>query len=123
YTAGDAARIVLEPNSSGGAYAAVDEVAAAYLMADLPLGSRLRVIGGARLERWRLDMDVQPTSRGTIRIERENTDVLPSLALNADLAENQTLRLSASRTLARPEYRELAPVSYRDMLGEREVFG
>jgi hypothetical protein len=45
------------------------------------------------------------------------------LALNAKLGRDQTLRLSATQSLSRPEYRELAPISYRDMLGEREIFG
>jgi hypothetical protein len=123
YTEGSAANLTIEPNSSGGAYGATDEVSAVYAMLELPIGSRLRVIGGARAERWELDMTAEPTSRAMITIARANTDVLPSLALNAKLSESQTLRLSASRTLARPEYRELAPISYRDMLGDREVFG
>src|SRR6185436_11192250 len=68
-------------------------------------------------------MTAEPTSRALITINRTNTDLLPSVAVNAVLTRNQTLRLSASQTLARPEYRELAPISYRDMLGDREVFG
>ncbi len=123
YTQGDAAKILLEPNAAGGSYNATDDVTAGYAMAEVPLGPRVRVIGGARVEKWDLSMDAEPVSRGTITIDRTNTDVLPSLALNVRLAEGQTLRFSASRTLARPEYRELAPISYRDMLGEREVFG
>jgi hypothetical protein len=123
YTEGGASNITLEPNSSGGAYNAKDQVGAGYAMTELPLGSSLRLIGGARVERWDLDMTAEPTNRRLIRIARTNTDVLPSLALNAKLGETQNLRLSASQTLARPEYRELAPISYRDMLGDREVFG
>ena len=123
HTEGDAARITLEPNSAGGTYSATDRVAAGFVLGDLAVGSRLRLVAGARVERWALDMEVEPTSRGVIRIERRNTDVLPSLALNIRLSRDQMLRLSASQTLARPEYRELAPVSYRDMLGSREVFG
>jgi TonB-dependent receptor len=92
-------------------------------MADIPLGNWLTLVGGARLEHWALAMDVQPTSGALVPISRSNSDVLPSLAMNAKLSENQTLRLSAALSLARPEYRELAPISYRDMLGEREVFG
>src|SRR5690606_38317378 len=102
YTEGDLARITIEPNSAGGTYSATDRVTAGFVLADLALGSRLRLVGGARVERWALDMDAEPTSRGVVRIERRNTDVLPSLALNVRLAENQTLRLSASQTLARP---------------------
>lgn len=123
YTEGDARRITIEPNSSGGTYSAQDHVTAGFAMAEVPLGGRVRVIGGARVEQWNLDMEVEPTSRALINIARSNTDVLPSLAVNVKLRDDQTLRLSASQTLARPEYRELAPVSYRDMLGEREVFG
>lgn len=123
YTQGSEARITLEPNNAGGNYHAADNVAAGYAMADVPIGGRLRLIGGVRVEQWKLDMTAQPTSGANITIGRQNTDLLPSLALNAKLSANQTLRLSATQTLARPEYRELAPISYRDMLGEREVFG
>ena len=123
YTLADSAKVTLEPNLSGGDYTATEKISAGYAMAEIPLGSRVRLIGGARLEQWHLDMGVQPTSRGMFDIERKNNDVLPSLALNVKLSDDQNLRLSASQTLARPEYRELAPISYRDMLGEREVFG
>ena len=46
-----------------------------------------------------------------------NTDVLPSLLINTKLTEMQNLRFGITRTLARPEYRELAPVTFRDVLG------
>jgi outer membrane receptor protein involved in Fe transport len=123
YTDPDSNRIVLEPNSAGGTYDALDQVGSGYGMAEIPIGSRIRIIGGARVEEWHLDMHVQPTSLGLLRLKRRNTDVLPSLAINTTLTPNQTLRLSASQTLARPEYRELAPVSYRGMSGEQEEFG
>jgi hypothetical protein len=123
YTQGSAQRLTLEPNNAGGRYSANDRVSAGYGLAEIPVGSRLRIIGGARFERWRLDMDAQPVASGDVKILRTNNDVLPSLALNLKLTDRQSLRLSASQTLSRPEYRELAPISYRDMLGDREVFG
>jgi TonB-dependent receptor len=43
--------------------------------------------------------------------------VLPSLAFNYKLTDAQNIRLSASRTLARPEYRELADITTRDVIG------
>jgi TonB-dependent receptor len=49
--------------------------------------------------------------------------VLPSAALNVKLTEAQSLRLSVSRTLARPEYRELSPVASRDVIGGDNVEG
>jgi hypothetical protein len=123
YTEGSSQKLTLEPNNSGGSYSATDDVTAGYVMAEIPLGARIRVVGGARVERWDLDMNAEPVARGVVNIRRSNTDVLPSVAVNVKLSENHTLRISASQTLSRPEYRELAPISYRDMLGEREVFG
>ncbi|MGE0441351.1 MAG: carboxypeptidase regulatory-like domain-containing protein [Gemmatimonadales bacterium] len=123
YTEGSNTKITIEPNTAGGSYNAVDKVTAGYAMAEVPLGRSLRVVGGARVEQWDLDMQADPVAAAVVDITRKNTDVLYSLALNANLTEAQTLRISASQTLARPEYRELAPISYRDMLGEREVFG
>jgi len=123
YTEGDVLRLRVEPNTAGGSYAADEKVSAGYAMLDVPLVPRARLVGGARLERWNLVLDSEPTSRGVVSTRRSLTDVLPALALNLELSADQMLRLSASQTLSRPEYRELSPISYRDLIGEREVFG
>jgi outer membrane receptor protein involved in Fe transport len=49
--------------------------------------------------------------------------VLPALALNVKLNEAQRVRLSLSRTLARPEYRELSPIKTRDVLNGDDLEG
>jgi TonB-dependent receptor len=51
-------------------------------------------------------------------VTRTYYDVLPAVALNMALTERQILRLSGSQTLARPEYREIAGISNRDINGE-----
>jgi outer membrane receptor protein involved in Fe transport len=53
----------------------------------------------------------------------DDTDVLPSLALNIALSRNSNLRASVSQTLSRPEYRELSSVGYFDVLGGLTVYG
>jgi outer membrane receptor protein involved in Fe transport len=58
-----------------------------------------------------------------VTVERDYTDILPALAAIVGFRENHQLRLSASRTLARPEYRELAPITYREVLGGEQVIG
>jgi outer membrane receptor for ferrienterochelin and colicin len=108
----------------GGSYTAEDRLAAAYALVDVGVGARLRLIGGARVEHSELDLTAQSTL-GTeqTRIAPRYTDVLPSLALNLELTGEQNLRLSLSQTLARPEYRELADVQYREVLGGDNVRG
>jgi outer membrane receptor protein involved in Fe transport len=43
--------------------------------------------------------------------------------LNVKLSEYQNLRISASQTLARPEYRELVPIKSRDVLNGDDLEG
>lgn len=113
----------VRPMSQGGSYTANDKLLAGYGMAEFGLGERLRLIGGARVERSEVDVVATPTLGEAIRSTPSFTDVLPSLALNFALTEQQNLRFSASQTLSRPEYRELAEVMYRDVIGAENVRG
>ena len=92
-------------------------------MAEVPLVSRLRVIGGARYESDNLEVDAVSTLGSPVYTVKKWNDVLPSLALNLQLTDAQQLRLSGSRTLARPEYRELSPIMSRDVVGGENVQG
>ncbi|HEX8904715.1 MAG TPA: TonB-dependent receptor [Longimicrobiaceae bacterium] len=102
----------ISASTSGGFYTARDRVAAGYLMGEWTFAGRFRVIGGARVERWMLDLEADPIQGAPVPVTRRGTDVLPSLALNVELGDRQNLRFSASQTLARPEYREVAPVQF-----------
>ena len=110
--------------SAGGSYHARDRVTAGYSLIDAPISCRVRLIAGARLEDWSLRLDqkvILVADPATPR--RHNVDVLPSAAINISLTESQKLRLSASRTLSRPEYREISSITARDVIGERSTTG
>ena len=111
------------PLSQGGSYVARDQLSAGFLMAEVPVGERLRIVGGARYESDRLGVDAQSTLGSPVSTEKLWNDVLPSLAINLKLTNVQQLRMSASRTLARPEYRELSPIISRDVVGGENLQG
>jgi outer membrane receptor protein involved in Fe transport len=111
------------PLAQGGSYDAHDELAAGYLMTEIGLSSRARLIGGARVERDRLTVNALSTLGSPLSIHKNWDDVLPSLALNVQLNDGQQARFSVSRTLARPEYREIAPIETRDVLNGDDVLG
>lgn len=111
------------PLSQGGSYGALDELGAGYATVEWALGNRYRLITGARLERSSTIVAAEPTVGARVRINPLYTDVLPSVLLNVKLTERQNMRLSATRTLSRPEYRELAEVQYRDVIGGENVIG
>lgn len=111
------------PLAQGGSYDAHDHLAAGYAMSELGLSSRVRLVGGARVEQDKLTVNALSTLGSPLTIRRNWTDVLPSLALNVQTGTNQQTRLSVSQTLARPEYREIAPIATRDVLNGDDVLG
>lgn len=119
----NAGSFFLNPNANGGLYTAAEKIAAGYGQIEVPVGPRLQVIGGVRVERWQLDLDARNT-QGEVRQSRpRKTDALPALAVTYRLTENQNLRLSATQTLSRPEYRELANVAYFEQVGLATTIG
>lgn len=111
------------PLSQGGAYTAKDQLSASFAMIDMPLGSRVRLITGARYELDHLQVDATTSLGRAVSTNKVWGDVLPSAAINVRLTEAQQLRVSLSRTLARPEYRELSPIISRDVVGGDDVAG
>lgn len=113
----------ITPLLQGGSYAATDRLAAAYLMGEFQLTDRLQLVGGARAEQSDVAVAAVSQDGSMAQADPTYTDVLPSLLLNIDLTDQQKLRLSASSTIARPEYRELVPYLIRDVLGGENVQG
>lgn len=106
-----------------GEYTASEDLNAGYLMGEWPITERLRLIGGARIEQARINVVTKLSNGTNVPANLDNTDVLPSLVLNYRMTETQTLRFSATQTLARPEYRELSPVQFLDVIGSATTAG
>jgi len=113
----------ITPLSQGGSYHAEDRLLAGYLMVQAFLSGRVEVVGGARVEDSRVSVTTEPTIGESVLTEPSYTDVLPSIGANVSLSENHVLRFAASQTLSRPEYRELSPVAYREVIGAENILG
>jgi TonB-dependent receptor len=86
---------------------------AAYMMLDNKFND-LRVIWGLRAENFQqlLTSKIQTGERSVLLTKK--WDFLPSANVMYSLNNKQNLRASASRTVARPEFRELAPFAFFD---------
>lgn len=107
-------------------YLATHDVLAGYGMVDTPLTQKLRLTTGIRLE----DSDQRVTTYDPFAAEvipivaaLQTTDVLPSVNLTYLLTDDMNLRLAVSRTLTRPDLREMAPFEFTDFVGGRTEFG
>jgi hypothetical protein len=111
------------PDAQVGRYDADDAITAGFVQLELPLSGSLRMIGGVRVEQWHLDLTTLNQLGQTVVLGRRNSDVLPALGLTLRLGANTSLRLSATQTVSRPEYREISPTMSRDIAGGYDFAG
>lgn len=108
------------------AYTGDQTIAAGYGMIDLPVANRFRLVAGARVERSEQFVDTfdpfNPDA-AVLRSELDDTDVLPSLNAVYRISDTMNVRAGYSHTVNRPEFRELAPFEFTDVVGGRAVVG
>ena len=103
--------------SADGVYDAGETLAAGYVMGEIPFLDRFRLIAGGRVENAEIRVSTALSNGGRFESLLDNADFLPAMVLNVRLTSTAQLRASASQTLARPEYRELSPVQYLEVVG------
>lgn len=109
-------------------YDATQQVAAGYAMVDLAMSSRLRLIGGVRVEQFTQEVNTRdlfslsfdPT---VIQARLDETNLFPSVNVVYALTPASNLRVGFSQTANRPEFRELAPFEFTDVVGGRASVG
>ncbi|MGB3544047.1 TonB-dependent receptor domain-containing protein [Rubrivirga sp.] len=86
------------------------DVPAAFVQAEVPLTTNLRAIGGVRYEGTILNVETGPITEDSTAIGRIDVDdILPALNLVYAIRPDMNVRAAASRTLARPTFREIGP--------------
>ncbi len=107
----------IDDTQSNDDYRARARVAGQYLMGEVNLKERLRLVGGARLEQadYRVETFARSSQgRSVIAGGFQSDDLLPALAATIHLGETQQLRAAYSTTLARPELVELSATLFFD---------
>lgn len=104
------------------AYSARADVLAGYAMADFKLLKPLRLIGGVRVEKADQVVGIYnqfdpEDDEGLDEGRFESIDILPSAALVYGVTEWFELRAAGSRTVARPQLREMGPFQFSDYFG------
>lgn len=86
----------------------------AYAMLDQAITDKFRAVYGVRAEKFNLNLNSKDILGNNVKVNQDYLDILPSVNLTYALTEKSNLRGSYYRTLARPEFRELAPFDYYD---------
>jgi outer membrane receptor protein involved in Fe transport len=105
------------------AYDANSFLNAGYAMFDGYLTEKLRLGIGARLESYNQKLNSIDNSSNPLAVDTTYVNLLPSANLIYNLTEKANIRLSASQTVGRPEFREIAPFSFYDFNKNATVIG
>jgi outer membrane receptor for ferrienterochelin and colicin len=102
-------------------YTADFDLGSGYVMWDKEFGL-LKLNTGIRTEYNLFNVSTSDFSGSKVKVNREYLDVLPSLNLSYNL-EKTKYRFSLSKTLARPEFREVANFAYYDFVRNAQLLG
>lgn len=121
--------IQLVETTGGGGAAAYDAeliVNAAYAQIEADILPLVSLTAGVRYEEAEQSVVARDLFGGTtpfLPTRLENEYWLPAATLTWNFAENMQLRLGASKTIGRPQFRELAPQQYLDPDSDRLFIG
>lgn len=106
--------LFLEKNGANqtSTYGATEHLTGLYGMVDVPLLSFARLVGGVRMEDWRLYVNTIVRNDSTSNTLRHNRDYLWSANLTVALNETMNLRFGGFRSVTRPDPRDLSLDQY-----------
>lgn len=96
-------------------YYGISALSAGYVMIDNKLSEKIRIVWGSRFEYFEqfLKSNTAGTDKALV-VDTKKFDVLPSVNFTFSPNNKTNLRVAASRTVARPEFREIAPFTFFD---------
>ncbi len=101
-------------------YSAKNNLNAAYILFDSRINKKVRLVWGARVESNNVTLT---SSTGQTVVDTTNIDILPSVNFTYAINEKANLRLAYSKTVSRPEFRELAPFEFEDFITNTLILG
>lgn len=107
-------------------YDAEMDIYGGYAMVDMAIGPRWRIVGGVRVEDGAITVTtidpLVPGARPSVA-SLVNRDPLPAVNVIYALSPRQNIRFGYGRTISRPDFRELSPFEFTNVLGGFNTVG
>jgi len=106
--------ILGESFDKSNSYSASNMLSAGYLSFSLPIGSKLMVLSGLRVENNLQKLNGYNKQQQEEKIENNHTNFFPSVNLTYTLSEKNIIRMGYGTAINRPEFREIASFHFFD---------
>ena len=104
-------------------YEGSQHIHAAYLMGEFSFRRRFHLTAGFRMEDATTDVRTKVKQKADSLVTVKKTDWLPAATLVYNITDNFNARFAYSRTIARPDFRELTPCMYYNVDDRITVIG
>ncbi len=96
-------------------YYGISALSAGFIMFDNKIADKWRIVWGTRVENFEqfLKSNKQGTDKAVV-VNTDKLDILPSVNITFNPDSKSNIRLAGSRTVARPEFREIAEFAFFD---------
>lgn len=112
--------VIGENTKETDAYDATNLYGSGYVNLNLPLSGKWLVIPGIRVEHNQQTLE---NKRNEKLVDNPVTSVLPFLNVAYNFSDKALFRLAYSKTVNRPEFRELAPFTFYDFDNQADITG
>ena len=111
-----------EQSNVANIYTAQNLLSAGYIALVFPIGN-FNINSGMRAEYNRLMLQGYYNASSPVNVDNPALNLFPSVNTSYQLNEKNLLRLAWSRSINRPEFREIAPLTYYDFTEKNSVVG
>lgn len=112
-----------EGTNPSDAYDAQNTLLAGYVGSSFSFHKTINVSGGVRVESNRQELQSRTYANKIVGVDNPVLSVLPSVNASYNLGEKSLVRVAASQTVNRPEFRELAPFNFYDFSSNTTLIG
>lgn len=103
-------------------YKAQNHLSALYASLTIPAG-KFNINGGVRAEFNRLMLQGYYNASSPVNVDNPKLNIFPSVNTSYNINEKNLLRIAYSRSINRPEFREIAPLTYYDFTEKNSIVG
>ncbi len=103
-----------EETGKSDSYKAKNDLIAGYFAVNLPIGKRVNIYSGIRIEKNNQTLDSYDRFQQPIKVVNDTLNLFPSVNITYQINKKGLIRLAYGKSINRPEFREIAPFPFYD---------
>ena len=114
---------VQERTNLSDSYSAENQLRAGYVALNIPIGNKVFLYGGVRIEKNVQSLDSYDITNQPVEYRNDTLNFFPSLNVTYNITDKILIRGALGKTINRPEFREIAPFAFYNFEENAVIYG